>query len=372
MIVSTEPPPSSSHQVSGTSTSLTGGGSQCASNCQCLRSPLRSVIGATSPSSSSSTSGPSCLDCQQQMPHDQPHHYHEIGQTPLISATTNSQLPGRSPRITANQSHCDNPSSLVMHSNHPPCCCCCAGNINSNRGGVYQSQPQPQPHHRHQHSIPESDSGSQQGGGSRIPHRVCRIGPVLSSSTENLHSGCESQGGRRKKRYLNIILFLKITESQNLLNSSTLRKKSATKCSNLPEDVVSLQSKSSRDVPTPSTANINDEMGSAKYSNQMEIYSEDVGNGTIKSDGGSDIEVVGPPLPPRLPMRPARITENGKLKGNLCFPVETRTIGGIFSLNTPKAIERRPAHCMQHILQSHCAAAVGRVRSVALDVSVSA
>lgn len=74
--------------------------------------------------------------------------------------------------------------------------------------------------------------------------------------------------------------------------------------------MISLQSKSSRDVPTPSTANINDEMGSAKYSNQMEIYSEDVGNGTIKSDGASDIDVVGPPLPPRLPMRP-RITENG-------------------------------------------------------------
>lgn len=59
-------------------------------------------------------------------------------------------------------------------------------------------------------------------------------------------------------------------------------------------------------------------MGSAKYSNQIEIYSEEVGNGTIKSEVASDIEVVGPPLPPRLPMRPARVTENGKL-------AETRT-----------------------------------------------
>lgn len=80
------------------------------------------------------------------------------------------------------------------------------------------------------------------------------------------------------------------------------------------EDVASLHSKSSRDVPTPSTANINDEMGSAKYSNQIEIYSEEMGNETIKSDEASDIEVVGPPLPPRLPMRPARITQNGNFK----------------------------------------------------------
>lgn len=190
MIVSLEPP-SSSHEV-------VAGGSQCASNCQCLRSPLRSVVGATPPES---TSCRSCVDCQPQQSHEQQHHYHEIGQTPLISATTNSHLPGRSPRITANQSHCDNPSNLVMHSNNPPCCCCCAGtgSNNSGRVAVYQSQ------HRHQHSIPESDSGSQQGGGSRIrtngAHRVCRSGPVLSSSTENLQSGCESQGGRRKKRY---------------------------------------------------------------------------------------------------------------------------------------------------------------------------
>lgn len=63
-------------------------------------------------------------------------------------------------------------------------------------------------------------------------------------------------------------------------------------------------------------------MGSAKYSNQIEIYSEEVGNGTIKSDGGggSDIEVVGPPLPPRLPMRPTRITEDGK---KLCYLIYT-------------------------------------------------
>lgn len=108
-----------------------------------------------------------------------------------------------------------------------------------------------------------------------------------------------------------------------------------------PEDVISLQSKSSRDVPTPSTANINDEMGSAKYSNQIEIYSEEVGNGTIKSDGGgSDIEVVGPPLPPRLPMRPSRITENGMeitwtaktrttiIRWGKCFRSSDNTLGG--------------------------------------------
>lgn len=77
--------------------------------------------------------------------------------------------------------------------------------------------------------------------------------------------------------------------------------------------MISLQSKSSRDVPTPSTATITEELGSAKYSNQIEIYSEEMGgNGTVKSEPSSDIEVVGPPLPPRLPMRPARITENGK------------------------------------------------------------
>lgn len=93
---------------------------------------------------------------------------------------------------------------------------------------------------------------------------------------------------------------------------SNMRKKTKNPIQCMTEDVVSLQSKSSRDVPTPSTANIQDEMGSAKYSNQIEIYSEEVGNGTIKSEGASDIEVVGPPLPPRLPMRPARITENGK------------------------------------------------------------
>lgn len=84
-----------------------------------------------------------------------------------------------------------------------------------------------------------------------------------------------------------------------------------------PEDVISLQSKSSRDVPTPSTANMTDEIESAKYSNHIEIYSEEVGNGTVKSDtggGGSDIEVVGPPLPPRLPMRPTRITETGEFE----------------------------------------------------------
>lgn len=92
-----------------------------------------------------------------------------------------------------------------------------------------------------------------------------------------------------------------------------MRKKSKSPLQQFrPDDLVSLQSKSSRHVPTPSTANLQDDMGSAKYSNQIEIYNEEVGNGTIKSDGASDIEVVGPPLPPRLPMRPARITENGK------------------------------------------------------------
>lgn len=148
------------------------GSGQC--NFQCLRSPVRSGGGATS--------CPSCVNCQLQ-DQQQQHHYHEIGQNPVASQRTTI-----SPSIHNQTS--DSPANLIMSSN-TPCCC----------GGSSVSAPFFQPQHRHQQSIPESDSGSLQGPRLRPSEhtRSCR-GPVLSSSTENIQSGCESQYGRRKKR----------------------------------------------------------------------------------------------------------------------------------------------------------------------------
>lgn len=160
-----------------------------------LLSPVRPVVG--------STSCASCVDCQQeQQLQDQQHHYHEIGQNPPPSATSRPAV-----QRTVNHPPCDIPTNVVMQPSQS--CCCCAVNSAPATGPTTYFQPH-QSHHRHQNSIPESDSGSLVGPRPNPATRSCR-GPVLSSSTENLQSGCESQYSRRKKRWVSI-------ESLNLPN----------------------------------------------------------------------------------------------------------------------------------------------------------
>lgn len=141
----------------------------------CLRSQVRSVP-APGPAPC-----PVCVNCQQQDPQQQ-NHYHEIGLSIPLGVNLNQR----------NQLHRDH---VAMPSQLSPCYC-----GTSMGGGQFLNTPQ----HRRQQSIPESDSGSQQGARIRPNEhtRSCR-GPTLSSSTENLQSGSESLYGRRKKRYLN-------------------------------------------------------------------------------------------------------------------------------------------------------------------------
>lgn len=193
VIVDSGPPPPPGQSSIGNAVVVGGLAGHCSSQFQ---GPHSSVSPFVRP-----TSCPSCVQCQQQQQqlHDQQHHYHEIGQNQPISATINQ----RSQNYAANLQHCDIPANNqppvhqpVMHLTSP---CCCCGGVSAISAPLYQGQAQ----HRHQHSIPESDSGSQQGPRNIRANdigRSCR-GPILSSSTENLQSGCESsQYSRRKKR----------------------------------------------------------------------------------------------------------------------------------------------------------------------------
>ena len=195
VIVSPDHPvPSTHHEIQNRDGGRTAG--HCQQFQSRLLSPVRPVVG--------STSCASCVDCQQeqQQLQDQQHHYHEIGQNPPLSATSR---PGVQ-RAVNHPPSCDIPTNVVMQTSQS--CCCCAANSAPAPGPTAYFQPQS--HHRHQNSIPESDSGSLVGPRPNPATRSCR-GPVLSSSTENLQSGCESQYSRRKKRWVSI-------ESLNLLN----------------------------------------------------------------------------------------------------------------------------------------------------------
>lgn len=196
VIVDSDPPPLPGPSSISSAVIVGGPAGHCSSHFQSPRSSVSPFVG--------STSCPSCVQCQQQQQQqfqDQQHHYHEIGQNQPMSATINQ----RSQNIAANLQHCDIPANHqpplhqpVMHLT-TPCCCCGGGNGTGSSAPLYQGQGQ----HRQQHSIPESDSGSQQGPRNIRANdigRSCR-GPILSSSTENLQSGCESsQYSRRKKR----------------------------------------------------------------------------------------------------------------------------------------------------------------------------
>lgn len=166
MIVSPEPSagsPPATHRIG-----------QCGSHFPVVRSPVSSVGGSASSAAQFATT--TCVQCQPNRPAQQEqHHYHEIGQTPLTN-----QLNG----------------NLAMN----PTTCCCGGTTLAGGGAAaYCNQP---PRQRHQYNLPGSDSGSLQGRRRlREANRNCR-GNILTSSTENLQSGCESHCGRKKKRWV--------------------------------------------------------------------------------------------------------------------------------------------------------------------------
>lgn len=161
---------------------------QCGSHFPVVRSPVNTVVGSTS---SAALVCSTCVQCQPIQSQQEQPHYHEIGQTPLTNPSSNS---------------------IMIQ---PPSCCCGASGGAPAAGPAYYHHPQSR--HRHQHSLPESDSGSQQGNRRvREGNRNYR-GNILTSSTENLQSGCESHCGRRKKRWL-----LQIEDAEEFINNPNL------------------------------------------------------------------------------------------------------------------------------------------------------
>lgn len=160
------------------------------------------------------TQSTSSCPLQQSVDDQNSHHYQEIG-TQLRSSQ--AVVPGTTTGCSIQ--------------------CCCSGQsgggpMTNVRVMPFNPPPPPPPtsqhhHHRHQHSIPESDSGSIHAP--RMHRNIdmtrsCR-GPILSSSTENVQSGGESQYGRRKKRWVTDCFSMK-RRKINLVNISVIYERS--------------------------------------------------------------------------------------------------------------------------------------------------